>query len=155
MSKHDDADLILKLYDLRREGVMREARNWLFTFNPTSVQDVFEVLLGEHSGHYRMVISYWDMAAALVNQGAIDEQLFNETNGEHIFVYAKVEPVLEELRTMFGTPDFLQNLETLVKRIPNIEEKIAGMRERMKKFAEMRAERAAKAEAAQAMAAEA
>ena len=155
MSKRDDAELILKLYDLRREAVMREARNWLFTFNPTTTQDVFEVLMGEHSGHYRMVISYWDMAAALVNHGAIDEQLFNETNGEHIFVYAKVEPVLEELRTMFGAPDFLRNLETLVKRIPNIEEKIAGMRERMKKFAELRAERAAKTEAAQAMAAEA
>ncbi|HKY27745.1 MAG TPA: hypothetical protein VJM12_07355 [Pyrinomonadaceae bacterium] len=155
MSKHDDAELILKLYDLRREAVMREARNWLFTFNPTSVQDVIEVLLGEHSGHYRMVISYWDMAAALVNHGAIDEQLFNETNGEHIFVYAKIEPVLADLRAMFGAPDFLLNLETLIKRIPNIEEKIAGMRERMKKFAEMRAERAATTEAAQAMAAEA
>lgn len=155
MSKRDDAELILKLYDLRRETVMREARNWLFTFNPTSAQDVFEVLLGEHSGHYRMVISYWDMAAALVNHGAIDEQLFNETNGEHIFVYSKVEPVLEELRTVFGAPDFLRNLETLVKRVPNIEEKIAGMRERMKKFAELRAERAAKTEAAQVMAAEA
>jgi len=73
MSKYEDADLILKLYDLRREATMREARNWLFTFNPTSVQDVIEVLLGEHSGHYRMVISYWDMAAAMVNNGAIDE----------------------------------------------------------------------------------
>jgi hypothetical protein len=155
MSKRDDAELILKLYDLRRETVMREARNWLFTFNPTSAEDVFEVLLGEHSGHYRMVISYWDMAAALVNHGAIDEQLFNETNGEHIFVYAKIEPVIEELRTMFGAPDFLRNLETLVKRIPNIDEKIATMRERMKKFAELRAERAAKTEAAQVMAAEA
>jgi hypothetical protein len=155
MSKRDDAELILQLYDLRREGVMREARNWLFTFNPTSTQDIIDVLVGEHSGHYRMVISYWDMAAALVNHGAIDEQLFNETNGEHIFVYAKIEPVLEDLRTMFGAPDFLLNLETLVKRIPNIEEKIAGMRERMKKFAELRAERAAETQAAQAMAAEA
>ena len=155
MSKHDDAELILKLYDLRREAVMREARNWLFTFNPTSVQDVIEVLLGEHSGHYRMVISYWDMAAALVNHGAIDEQLFNETNGEHIFVYAKIQPVLEDLRHMFGSPDFLRNLETLVKRIDNIDEKIVTMRERMKKFGEMRAERAAKTEAAQVMAAEA
>lgn len=155
MSKSDDAELILKLYDLRRETVMREARNWMFTFNPTSPQDIFEVLLGEHSGHYRMVISYWDMAAALVNHGAIDEQLFNETNGEHIFVYAKIEPVIEELRTMFGAPDFLRNLETLVKRIPNIDEKIATMRERMKKFAELRAERAAKADAEMAIAAEA
>lgn len=148
MGKHEDADLILKLYDIRREPVMREARNWLFTFNPTSAQDVIEVLLGEHSGHYRMVISYWDMAAALVNNGAIDEQLFNETNGEHIFVYSKIAPVIEEIRTMFGNPDFLRNLETLVKRIPNIDEKIATMTERMKKFAAMREERMAKAQAA-------
>ncbi|MGH9966859.1 MAG: DUF4760 domain-containing protein [Pyrinomonadaceae bacterium] len=151
MSKQADADLILKLYDLRRETVMREARNWLFTFNPTSVQDVIDVLLGEHSGHYRMVISYWEMAAAMVNNGAIDEQLFNETNGEHIFVYAKVEPVLEGVRSLFGSPEFLMNLEKLVKRIPDCEEKIAGMRERMKKFAEMRAERA-KAQPAEAAA---
>jgi hypothetical protein len=148
MSKQQDADLILKLYDLRREPVMREARNWFFTFNPTSVQDVMEALLSEHSGHYRMVISYWDMAAAMVNNGAIDEQLFNETNGEHIFIYAKIAPVIEEIRAMFGSPDFLRNLETLVKRIPNIDEKITTMRERMKKFGEMRAERAAKAQAA-------
>ncbi len=147
MSKQTDADLILKLYDLRRETVMREARNWLFTFNPTSAQDVIDVLLGEHSGHYRMVISYWDMAAALVNSGAIDEQLFNETNGEHIFVYSKIEPVIEEIRTLFGNPDFLLNLETLVKRIPDSEKKITAMRERMKKFAEMRAELVAKSQA--------
>ena len=133
MSKHDDAELILKLYDLRREPVMREARNWMFSFNPTGVQDVIDVLLSEHSGHYRMVISYWDMAAALVNNGAIDETLFNETNGEHMFVYAKVEPILEEVRTLFGNPDFLRNLETLVKRIPNIDEKLTNMKARMKK----------------------
>lgn len=152
MGKHDDADLILKLYDLRREAVMRDARNWLFTFNPTSIQDVTDVLLGEHSGHYRMVISYWDMAAALVNNGAIDEQLFNETNSEHIFVYAKIQPVLEEIRAMFGNPDFLRNLETLVKRLPNIDERIATMKERMKQFAAIRAERAAKAQAVGAQA---
>ena len=148
MSKHEDADLILKLYDLRREATMREARNWLFSFNPTSVQDVIDVLLGEHSGHYRMVITYWDMAAAMVNNGAIDEKLFNETNGEHLFVYSKIQPVLQEIRTLFGNPDFLMNLETLVKRIPDSEAKITAMRERMKKFAEMREERAAKAQTA-------
>jgi hypothetical protein len=148
MSKHEDADLILKLYDLRREATMREARNWLFTFNPTSVQDVIEVLLGEHSGHYRMVISYWDMAAAMVNNGAIDEKLFNETNGEHLFVYSKISHLIPEVRAMFGNPDFLLNLETLIKRIPDYEVKISSMRERMKKFAEMRAERVAKTQVA-------
>jgi hypothetical protein len=149
MSKQQDCDLILKLYDLRREATMREARNWIFSFNPTSIQDVIEVLMGEHSGHYRMVISYWEMAAAMVNTGAIDEALFNETNGEHVFVYSKIEPVIEEVRTLFGSPDFLQNLEKLVKRIPNIDEKLIAMRARMKKFAEMRAEQVGKAQAAQ------
>ena len=148
MSKQQDADLILKLYDLRREATMREARNWFFTFNPTSVQDVIDVLLGEHSGHYRMVVSYWDMAAAMVNNGAIDEQLFNETNGEHLFVYSKIEPVIEEIRTLFGNPEFLGNLQKLVKRIPESEAKITAIRERMKKFATMREERAAKAQTA-------
>ena len=138
MSTPQDADLILKLYDLRREATMREARNWMFTFNPTTVQDVIEVLMGEHSGHYRMVISYWEMAAAMVNNGSIDEKLFNETNGEHLFVYSKVQPIIAEVRTLFGNPEFLKNLETLVQRIPNHEETINAMRARMKKFAEMR-----------------
>lgn len=142
MGKHEDADLILKLYDLRREAVMREARNWLFTFNPTGIQDVMEVMMGEHSGHFRMVISYWDMACAMVVNGAIDEELFNQTNGEHIFVYMKVAPVLQDIRAMFDNQDFLKHLETVVKRIPNIDERIASMTERMKKFAEMRAKAA-------------
>jgi len=147
MGKHEDADLILKLYDLRREAVMREARNWLFTFNPTGIQDVMEVMMGEHSGHFRMVVSYWDMACAMVVNGAIDEELFNQTNGEHMFVYMKVEPVLQDIRAMFDNPEFLKSLETVVKRMPNIEARIASMRERMSKFAEMRA---AKAQAAAA-----
>jgi hypothetical protein len=142
MGKHEDADLILKLYDLRRETVMREARNWLFTFNPTSVQDVIDTLMGEHSGHFRMVVSYWDMACAMVTSGAIDEELFNETNGEHIFVYMKVEPVIQEIRALFDNPDFCKNLETVVKRIPNIETRLPAMRERMTKLAEMRASKA-------------
>ena len=66
---------------------------------------------------------------------------------EHVFVYAKIQPVIEEVRALFGNPDFLRNLETLVKRIPDSEEKIVAMRERMKKFAEMRAERTAKGQA--------
>ena len=142
MGKHEDADLILKLYDLRRETVMRDARNWLFTFNPTGIQDVMEVMMGEHSGHFRMVISYWDMACAMVTNGAIDEEFFNQTNGEHVFVYMKIEPVLEAIRQMFDNPKFCQNLETVVKRIPDIETQLPKMRERMAKFASIRAEQA-------------
>jgi hypothetical protein len=147
MGKHEDADLILKLYDLRRESVMRDARNWLFTFNPTNIQDVMQTMVGEHSGHLRMVMSYWDMACALVTNGAIDEELFNQTNGEHIFVYMKIEPVLEDIRQMFGNPEFLKSLETVVKRIPDIETKLPQMRERMAGFAAARQEQAASAKA--------
>ncbi len=57
MGKQEDADLILKLYDLRREPVMREARNWLFTFNPTGMEDVMSTMMGEQSGDFRMVVS--------------------------------------------------------------------------------------------------
>ena len=148
MGKHEDADLILKLYDLRRESVMRDARNWMFSFNPTSIQDVMETMVGEHSGHLRMVISYWDMACAMVNSGAIDEDLFNQTNGEHIFVYMKMEPVIEDVRKMFDNPEFLKNLESVVKRIPDIETKLPAMRERMARFAAAREEQAKAAGAA-------
>ena len=148
MGKQESADLILKLYDLRRETVMREARNWFFTFNPTSIKDFMEVLVGEHSGHYRMVVSYWDMAASMVNQGAIDEELFNASGGEIVFIYAKIEKFIPELRQVFGTQELLLNMETLVKRIPNIDERIAQMNERMKQFAALREQQAAKAQAA-------
>ncbi len=150
MSKQEDANLILKLYDLRREPVMREARNWFFTFDPKSVNDYMEAMMGEHSGHARMVISYWDMAASLVNNGAIDEQMFNDANGEHLFVFAKIEPILEELRQTTNQPDFLRHFETLVRRIPDNQEKLAAMRERIKAIQGMMVERAAKAKAAAA-----
>src|SRR5580658_10353879 len=99
MSKHDEADLILKLYELRRETTMREARVWYFReFNPQSGDDIRSAVFGEHSAHLRMVTSYWDMAAALVNHGAISIDFFNDTNGEHIGVFAKLEGILGEVR---------------------------------------------------------
>jgi hypothetical protein len=147
MGKHDDADLILKLYELRREPVMREARNWFFTFNPTSASEYMEAMMGEHSGHLRMVISYWDMAASLVNNGAIDEQMFNDANGEHLFIFAKIEPILEEMRQVMNAPDALRHFETLIRRIPDNQEKLAALRERIKMIQTIMAERAKAANA--------
>jgi len=141
MGKHEDADLILKLYDLRREPVMREARNWFFSFNPTTTAEYMEAMMGEHSGHLRMVISYWDMAASLVNNGAIDETMFNDANGEHMFVFAKIEPILAELRQQWNQPEMLKHYETLVRRVPNNEQILAGIRERIKMIQGMMAER--------------
>lgn len=148
MGKQADADLILKLYDLRREPVMREARNWFFSFNPTTNAEYMEAMMSEHSGYVRMVISYWDMAASLVNNGAIDEQMFNDANGEHLFVFAKIEPILAELRQQWNQPEMLKHFETLVRRVPNNEQILAGIRERIKMIQGMMAERAAKAQAA-------
>ncbi|SRR6266852_2367029 len=150
MGKQADADLILKLYDLRREPVMREARNWFFAFNPASGDEYMEAMMGDHSGHLRMVITYWDMAASLVNNGAIDEQMFNDANGEHLFIFAKIEPILGEIRQILNAPDALRNFETLVRRIPDNEKTLADMRARIKMIQEIMAERAAKAQAANA-----
>ena len=148
MGKQADADLILKLYDLRREPVMREARNWFFSFNPTTTAEYMEAMMSEQSGYVRMVISYWDMAASLVNNGAIDEQMFNDANGEHLFVFAKIEPILAELRQQWNQPEMLKHFETLVRRVPNNEQILAGIRERIKMIQGMMAERAAKAQTA-------
>jgi len=147
--KHRDADLILKLYDLRREKTMREARDWFFMFNPQSAQDFMEVLTSEKSGLYRMVVSYWDMACSFVNHGAIDADMFGDANGEHLFVYAKLEPFLPALREAMGNPNMLSNLEKVVKDTPDYEQRLALIRDRMAKFGEiMKQKMAAQAVAA-------
>jgi len=148
MSKQEEADLILKLYDLRREAVMREARNWFITWNPKGPEDFMDVLTSEKSGLYRMVISYWDMACSLVNNGAIDAQMFNDANAEHIVVYAKMEPFIPALREQMGNPQFLAHLEKLVKALPDSEQRLAAIRERISKIIELYQQRMAKAASA-------
>ena len=145
--KHRDADLILKLYELRREKTMREARSWFFTFNPQGKDDFIDVLTSDKSGLYRMVISYWDMACSFVNHGAIDADMFNDANGEHMFVYAKLEPFLPALREEMGNPNFLGNLEKVVKDCPDHEVKLANIRDRMQKLIALYQQRAAAAQA--------
>jgi hypothetical protein len=132
MSIQDEAVLILKLYELRREETMREARNWYFSeFNPQSLADFTGAMFGPHSGQLRMVVSYWDMAATLVNRGAISLDLFNDANGEHIGVFAKIEPLLGEIRGALGY-GFASNLEKLMDATPGGRERSAATRERMK-----------------------
>jgi hypothetical protein len=132
MSKHEEAGLILKLYELRREETMRLARDWYFRdFNPQSMAEFTEAIMGPHSGHIRMVVTYWDMAAALVNSGAISLELFNEANGEHMGVFSKIELLLGEIRAAFG-PRFAMNLEKLIDATPNGRQIVAEFRERIK-----------------------
>jgi hypothetical protein len=143
MSKVESADLILKLYDLRREEKMREARNWIISFFPESMSDVMKTMVNpETSAYFRMVTSYWDMAASFVNHGAIDEEMFNDAHGEHVIVFAKIEPFLEEVRQTMNSPQFLKNLETLVMKMPDAKQTLAARREMMKRWMEARSEMA-------------
>ncbi|MBV9762919.1 MAG: hypothetical protein JO340_20330 [Acidobacteriaceae bacterium] len=134
MSKQDEAELILKLYDLRREATMRKARDWYFAeFNPQSMADVASAMFSEHGAYVRMVWSYWDMAAALVNYGSLDMDLFNSTNYEHLAVFSKIEVILADARAHLG-PQLLVNLEKLIDATPDGRKKTEMMRERMKEM---------------------
>ena len=133
---YESATLLIRLYELRREATMREARNWYArSFNPTTIEDMLQAVSGPNSAHFRMVTSYWDMASSFVLHGAIDEQMFVDANGEHIIVYAKVEPFLTDYRTKTGNPTYLASLEKLVMKIPNAKERLAALRERFRAMA--------------------
>jgi hypothetical protein len=132
MSKQEEAGLILELYKLRRDETMRQARDWFFReFNPESLADFNAAMFGPHSGHVRMVVSYWDMAAALVKNGAVSLELFDDCNGEHIGTFSKIEPILAEIRSVYG-PRFALNLEKLIDATPDGRKRVAGAKEQMK-----------------------
>lgn len=122
------ATVLLKLYELRTEPALRQARAWFaFEFHPTSARDVLGTWLGpgHESAPYRMVTSYWDMAASLVTQGAIPAEMFNEANTEHFAVFAKLRPYLSEVREATKYPDYLANLEQVVALHPHPDERVA------------------------------
>lgn len=126
-----DVLAILKLYELRSEALMREARAWFFTeFAPRSGKEVVRLMLSgqKQSAFYRMVASHWETAASFVNNGGIDERLFLEGNSEHVVVYAKLQPFLAEVREIMGEPDYLAHLERLVLKVPGIDKKLENRR---------------------------
>lgn len=132
MDNKNDVSAILKLYELRRDEQMRLARQWYFSeFSPKTAMDIINLYReGERaSANFRMVVSYWDMAASLVLNGGIDEKLFLSANTEHIFVYAKIEPFINEVREIFREPDFFANLEKLCKKMPDYEQKLEGRKQ--------------------------
>lgn len=131
MSKQHDAELILRLYELRRDEELRKARLWYVSqFNPQSGRDLAMLIISgpKASAHYRMVTSYWDMAAALVLNGGIDETMFLQTSGELLMVFAKLQPFLAEARETLGRADYLKNLETVALRFPNAEQALEARR---------------------------
>jgi hypothetical protein len=129
--KQEEASLILKLYEMRRDEEFRRARQWFDTeFNPQSAGDVLELMNGgfARTAYFRMVLTYWEMVAALVGYGSLDAGLVHTTNVEHLRYYAKIEPFMAEVREAVGG-DFLPELEKLVKSAPDYEKRLAGWRE--------------------------
>ena len=131
----ESAKLILKLYELRREQTMREARNFTLTFNPVSFEEYMAGIMGPHSAHIRMVTSYWEMACSFVVNGAIDPTMFDETQGEHMIVYGKIEKFLPKLRETFGNPNAFKNLEQVCLNAPGGLERVRAMAERIRGMA--------------------
>jgi hypothetical protein len=114
-SPFESASLNLRLFELRREPVLREAREWfLRDFNPDSIDEVIEAVSGDRNSSFRMVLGYWDMAASLVTSGAIDADAFLAAHSEVFGTFSKIQPFLTELRNMSGEPAFCQHLETVV-----------------------------------------
>lgn len=141
-----DAQAVMQLYDLRRETEMRKARSWfLGEFWPTNVDDFMKIanaFPSQENSWLRQVGSYWDMAAALVLHGAINEDLFLEPgiSGEMFFVFAKVHPFLSELREKMNNPNAWKNIEQVATRSKAARKQL----ERFLKVVEMRRKSLAK-----------
>ena len=114
-----DADIVMKLYDMRREHVMRDARKWfLFEFWPKSADDVLKIqnaFGAPENAYFRQVISYWEMSASMVLHGAVHQDLFMDWSGEMVFFFAKIYPILKEVREKVN-PGFWVKVETVIKQ---------------------------------------
>jgi hypothetical protein len=139
-----DAQLIMQLYDLRREPEMRKARSWWFTdFWPQSADDFLKVAFNvktPENNWLRQVSGYWSMAASFVLQGALNEELFIQpaVSGEMFIVYAKVHPFLKELREKAGDPHIFASIEQVItgskfgrERLKFMLKRVEMMREKM------------------------
>jgi hypothetical protein len=137
-----DAELILKLYDMRREAEMRKARSWFLSFWPESSDDYLKVGMAmgtQENAWLRQVTSYWEMVGSLVLHGAINRDLFLEPSisAEMFVVYCKIEPFLKDLREKMKSPTAFSNIEKVVNSNKETVERLKGMQERMAAFRKM------------------
>jgi hypothetical protein len=136
-----DAEIILKLYQLRTETLMREARAWIGgEWWPATAEEFFAVSNNPshaHNAHFRQVITYWEMAAAMVLHGAVSAELFVDCNGEGFFLLAKFTPILAEIREK--NPGFLIKTSELITRFSaasqRFEVALKGMQARQARMA--------------------
>jgi hypothetical protein len=115
----ESATLNLQLFDLRREPVLREARDWVIReFNPDSFAELAALVGGSRNASFRMVYGYWDMAASLVTSGAIDADAFRSAHGEIFAAFSKIHPFLAELRAASREQQFCAHMEAVVLGAP-------------------------------------
>ncbi len=132
-----DADLILKLYDLRREAEIRKARNWwLIDFWPDSTADVMKIVqaMGTPENNWlRQVAGYWELAASLVIHGTLSEALFLEPacSGEMFLIFAKLHPFLQDVREKMQNPRMLANVEQVIKKSKAGQERLKAVEQRL------------------------
>jgi hypothetical protein len=113
---YDDVNLILRLFELRREAKMRSARDWFSrNFKPATIEDVAKLapLGSEENAYLRMVMSYWEMVASFITGGVLSQELFFQSGGELLFVWERCRPLLAEMRAQYGNPGLYKNLETV------------------------------------------
>lgn len=137
---HHDADLLLRVYDLRREPVLRQAREALRKdYWPKSAEEALAVIRGDHplNTAYRQAGTYWEMVYGMVRHGLVNAGFFLETNGEGLFLYAKVEPYVAEMRRQ-TTPLVFRNTEWVATECPEGKQLFEVLRARVKKLAEAR-----------------
>ena len=135
----ESAQLNLKLFEMRRDPVLREARAWfLAEFNPETMAELMAALAGERNPSFRMVLGYWDMAASLVTSGAIDADSFLAAHSEIMGTFCKIQPFLAEMRATVGEPAFLKHLEAVVMSAPDAEATLKRRRERLLAMAKAR-----------------
>ena len=135
----ESANLILKLYEQRREELMRKARDFMVTFDPKTFEELMAGYTGPNGAYIRMVLSYWEMAASLVLNGAIDSKMFQDANGEYILVFSRVEPFLPQLREAMQNPLYLKSLEQFTLSIPDAKNRIDTVRQFVRQILAMRA----------------
>ena len=136
-----DAELVLRLYDLRRETEMRKARNWFASeFWPRNYSEVQQIAMqfgSEQSRWLGQIMSYWDMAASLVARGALNKDLFFDTCGEAWFVYAKLKPFIQESRAQWNSPEYLSNLEKVIEGSAEGRDRLKRVQENFQRFTSM------------------
>lgn len=140
-----DAEICMKLYDLRREAEMRKARNWFARWVPQTFDDIKKLSMNmesQENAWLRQVLTYWENAASLVLRGAVNKDLFMDWNGEMLFVYVRLKPWLKQIREFNNMPEWMGRVETVCTSTPELRKRIAWMEERFKKMAEMRAQSA-------------